>query len=84
MSVDPKAVFRLVEDDLRRAEERRTCLDPPEDRYRRDVSFRTMVDFIEDIINRCEYSPTEIREAAMLAVVHHELRTTRSYLVRET
>ena len=49
----------------------------PHSRYRRDRAFATLVDTLELLIHRAEYTPTEIREAAMLAQIHHEERNPR-------
>lgn len=47
--------------------------DTPEDRYLRDPLFRIFVDTIRKMLERCEMSPTEIREGAMLACIHYEM-----------
>lgn len=46
----------------------------PERAYRDDVAFRTVVDMLEALIHRAELSPYEVRAAAMLAVIHYEMR----------
>ena len=48
-----------------------------EERYQRDPGFRTMVDMMRHQIREGRYTPTEIREAAMLAQVLHESETIR-------
>jgi hypothetical protein len=53
----------------------------PEDRYQRDALFRTMVDQLEYYIRQCVFSGTEIREAAMLALIHYEATTFRPYRI---
>jgi len=45
----------------------------PEERYRRDTEFKALVDLIYSWIVRCRYTPTEVREAAMLAAVHYAM-----------
>ena len=52
----------------------------PEDRYRHDQHFRALVDLLEAAVHRAEYTPTELREAAMLAAIHYEMRTLRRVL----
>jgi hypothetical protein len=47
------------------------------DRYRNDTSFRTLVDSLYSVITNAQYSPTEIREAAMLAHILYEERHIR-------
>lgn len=56
----------------------------PEERYCRDPQFKTLVDTVEMMIHRCEYTPTELREAVILAAIRHESRTVKvnSYLAR--
>lgn len=46
----------------------------PEDRYRHDPTFHSLVDILEAHLHAAEMTPTEIREAAMLAAIHHEMR----------
>lgn len=41
-------------------------------RYESDPAFRTLVDTLYMCIERAEFTPTEIREAAMLAQIHYE------------
>jgi hypothetical protein len=43
-------------------------------RYERDAHFRTIVDTLEALIHEASYTPTEIREAAMLAQIRYESR----------
>jgi hypothetical protein len=44
----------------------------PEERYHRDPHFRTLVDVLTQQIIECNYSPTELREAVMLAAIHYD------------
>lgn len=44
----------------------------PADRYNRDPNFNRLVSVLELAIHQCEYTPTEIREAAMLAAIRYE------------
>lgn len=46
----------------------------PEERYRRDVAFHVLVDTLEAHCNAGNYTPTELREAVMLAACHFEMR----------
>jgi len=43
-----------------------------EERYRNDPVFHNLVDQIYHLIKQGEYTPTEIREAAMLAQIKYE------------
>jgi len=53
----------------------------PEDRYQRDPMFRTLVDMMEQQIHLGNYTPTELREAAILAALIHESHTLRRYVL---
>jgi hypothetical protein len=41
-------------------------------RYESDAHFHTLVDTLRAVIDRAEFTPTEIREAAMLAQIMYE------------
>lgn len=47
------------------------------ERYHEDPVFRALVDLIGCELERGQYTPTEIREAAMLAQLMHEERHPR-------
>ena len=56
----------------------------PEDRYNSDPQFRVLVDMLHNAIRNAQYTPTEIREDAMLAAIHHDMTTVRSpFIVRK-
>jgi hypothetical protein len=48
--------------------------DTPAHRYQRDPAFKQLVDAMTRSIQSCQFSPSELREAAVLAAVHYELR----------
>lgn len=48
-----------------------------QDRYLHDPVFHTLVDTIYMAIDKLQYTPTEIRDAAMLAALHWEMRHVR-------
>lgn len=50
-------------------------------RYQRDVHFRTLVDMLEALISQAQYTPTELREALILALIRHEARTIRPHII---
>lgn len=44
----------------------------PDERYFRDPLFKHLVDFMTNAIRQAQFTPTEIREAAMLAAIKYE------------
>ena len=42
-----------------------------EERYRRDVQFKALVDTLQNLIHHGQYTPTELREAAVLAATRY-------------
>lgn len=45
---------------------------PVTERYYNDVTFRQLVDMLLSYIDRAEFTPSEIREAAMFAQILYE------------
>lgn len=50
----------------------------PEYRYQHDPAFKGLVDVLQHFIQRAQFTPTEVREAALLACIHYESYTVRS------
>ena len=50
-------------------------------RYLRDPLIRRLVDVLEDQIASLNLTPSEIRECAVLAAIHHEMSNTRPVMV---
>lgn len=46
----------------------------PREKYMNDPEYRHLVQMFEALIHRAEFTPSEIREAAMLACINHEMR----------
>lgn len=44
----------------------------PEHRYQTDPVFRCLVDMLEASIHRAQFTPSELRDAAMLASIRYE------------
>ena len=45
-----------------------------ETRYRDDNQFRALVDKMEHMVQDLQFTPSEMRDAAMLACLHFEMR----------
>lgn len=52
----------------------------PEERYYHDPMFHRLVDMMHNEIINARYTPSELREAAMLAAIHYESHTIRHNL----
>jgi hypothetical protein len=52
-----------------------------EQRYLHDAEFKALVDMVHSMIDRLQYTPSEIRDAAMLAAIHYEMRQCRPSFV---
>lgn len=50
----------------------------PETRYLRDPEFHALVHLLLQALERCDYTPTELREAVILAATIHEQHRVRS------
>ena len=44
----------------------------PNEKYENDHSYRQLVDMLTALIHQAEFTPSEIREACMLACIRHE------------
>lgn len=44
----------------------------PNEKYENDQSYRRLVDTLEALVVQAEFTPSEIREACMLACIRHE------------
>lgn len=53
------------------------------DRYHNDPSFKVLVDLLRSQIYNAKYTPTEIREAALLAQIMFESEKMPSYIIEE-
>lgn len=50
----------------------------PEERYQRDPIFHALVECLLAELIRADFTPTELREAVILAATIHELRIARA------
>ena len=44
----------------------------PNEKYENDLAYRQLVDMLTGLIHQAEFTPSEIREACMLACIRHE------------
>lgn len=51
----------------------------PRDRYNNDVAYRRVVDTMTHMLLTAQITPSEMREAAVLASINHESMTIRRY-----
>lgn len=49
----------------------------PKERYENDNHFRALVDMMVNFIQQADYTPSEMRQAAILASIIHEQITLR-------
>jgi hypothetical protein len=53
----------------------------PRDRYRSDANFKGLVDTMTAYIHQCYFTPSEMRDAAVLASIIYEETTVRKIIV---
>lgn len=56
---------------------------PPVERYHRDPLFHALVSTLRQELRRGNFTPTELREAVILAATIHESETLRHYILPE-
>ena len=59
---------------------KRPWLGVPQQKYEEDAQYRHVVDMLESIIHSANFTPGEIREAAVLACIHYEQRNVSRML----
>jgi len=53
----------------------------PRDKYMNDPEYHQLVTMLENFIERAQFTPSELREAAMLASINYEMRHVRQYTI---
>lgn len=56
-------------------------LQTPRDKYMNDPEYHRLVDAMESFIDRAQFTPSELREAAMLASINYEMRHIRDRVI---
>lgn len=49
----------------------------PKEKYLNDNHYRTMVDMMVSCIDKCNFTPSELREMAILASIIYEEKTSK-------
>jgi hypothetical protein len=53
----------------------------PREKYMNDPEYHQLVLMLENFIERAQFTPSELREAAMLASINYEMRHVRQYTI---
>lgn len=53
----------------------------PREKYENDHEYHALVQMLESFIERAQFTPSELREAAMLASINYELRHVRQPMI---
>ena len=57
-------------------------METPIEKYHGDKNYRSLVDTLEALINQAEFTPSEIREACVLAcILHEQYRRSRPVVI---
>lgn len=51
----------------------------PKDKYLNDPEYRHLVDMMESLIEQARFTPSELREASILACINYEMRHVRDF-----
>jgi hypothetical protein len=53
----------------------------PKEKYMNDPQYHELVSVLESFIERAQFTPSELREAAVLASINYEMRHVRSHVL---
>lgn len=53
----------------------------PRDKYMNDPEYYNLVNVMESFIERAHYTPSELREAAILACINYEMKHIRESVI---
>lgn len=53
----------------------------PREKYNNDPAYHQLVTMLENFIDMAQFSPSEIREAAMMACINYEMRHIRRVFI---
>jgi len=56
----------------------------PYEKYCHDPLFRRLVDMLESYIHECQYTPSELREAAVYASIQYEMNRCRQHTIHKS
>jgi hypothetical protein len=56
----------------------------PAEKYKNDIHYRSLVDHMVNMIHQAQFTPSEIREAAIFACIKYEESKVRTTMVLET
>ncbi len=53
----------------------------PKEKYMNDPEYHHLVTFLESLIEKARFTPSEIREACVLACINYEMRHIREHAI---
>lgn len=53
----------------------------PKEKYMNDPEYHQLVDMLENFIERAQFTPSELREASVLACINYEMRHVREVTI---